>query len=99
LIVVQRFHDYAKDPSPRALALLSLSLCLLAHVRVEGMGLLAVATVALFSLRIFRWSHLRGFGFVYSLIPVFLASRYWQSVAKAHDAEQPLSASLFGGKN
>jgi hypothetical protein len=99
LIVIQRFHDYAKDPSPRALALLSLSLCLLAHVRVEGLGLVAVAGVVVLSLRMFKWSHLRGFGFVYALIPVFLVSRYWQSVAKADDAEQPLSTTLFGRKN
>ncbi len=98
LTVIQRFHDYAKEPSPRALALLSLSLCLLAHVRVEGLGLVAVSMIVLFSLRMFKWSQVRGYGFVYSLIPVFLASRYWQSVAKAHDEEQPLSASLFGKK-
>jgi 4-amino-4-deoxy-L-arabinose transferase-like glycosyltransferase len=96
LVVIHRFRDYAKAPSPRALALLTLSLCLLAHVRVEGLGLVAAALLALFSLRIFRWSHVRGFGFVYSLCPVFLVSRYWQSVAKADDAEQPLSSSLFG---
>jgi len=99
LVAIRGFYDYAKDPSPRALALFSLTLCLLAHVRVEGLGLMAVAGVALLSVRIFRWSHLRGFGFVYSLIPLFLASRYWQSVAKAKDLEQPLSVSLFAWKD
>jgi hypothetical protein len=96
LVVVLSFYDYAKEPSPRSLALLSLHLCLLAHVRVEGLGLLATAAIALLSFRLFRWSQLRGYGFVYSLIPVFLVPRYWQSVAKANDLEQPLSASLFG---
>jgi hypothetical protein len=99
LLVIQNFHDYAKQPSPRALAFLSLSLCFLAHVRVEGLGLVAVAVITLLLLRIFKWSHLRGFGFVYSLTPAFLVVRYWQTVAKAKDAEQPLSASLFGKAN
>jgi hypothetical protein len=96
LVVIQRFYAYVKQPSPRGLALLSLSLCFLIHVRVESMGLAAVATIALLSLGVVKWSHFRGFGFVYSLTPVFLVSRYWQSVAKAHDTEQPLSASMFG---
>jgi 4-amino-4-deoxy-L-arabinose transferase-like glycosyltransferase len=96
LVVIRSFYDYVADPAPRALALLALSLCLLAHVRVEGLALVAVSGVVLLAVRVFRWSHLRGYGFVYSLAPVFLAARYWQSVAKANDAEQPISASLFG---
>jgi hypothetical protein len=41
------------------------------------------------------WAQLRGYGFVYSLMPLFLLPRWWQTIAKAHDTEQPLSASLF----
>lgn len=96
LMVVQSFHSYAEQPSPRALALLALNLCLLLHVRVEGMGLVAVCLVMLFWFRVFRPSHVWGYGLVYSLIPVFLVVRYWQAVAKAHDSEQPLSSSMFG---
>lgn len=96
VVVVQSLHDYAKDPAPRGLALLVLSLCLLMHVRIEGMGLVGVSVVMLIAFRIFRRWHLTGYGLVYSLLPVFLALRYWQAVAKAHDSEQPLSASMFG---
>lgn len=96
LALVQSVHSYAKDPTPRALALVALTMCLLMHVRVESMGLVAVSLVMLAAFRIFRWSHLKGYEFVYSLIPVFLALRYWQTLAKANDQEQPLSAKMFG---
>jgi hypothetical protein len=44
-------------------------------------------------------SELRGYGWLYALFPFFLAPRYWQSIAKAKDAEQPLSAALFSLQN
>jgi 4-amino-4-deoxy-L-arabinose transferase-like glycosyltransferase len=96
LVVVQSFHDYVKQPSPRQLAILSLNLCLLAHVRYEAWALVGVVAIVLLAFRLVRREHLRGFGFVYCLAPLFLLPRYWQTVAKAHDAEQPLSASMFG---
>ena len=95
LVVVASLRDYIDQPSSRQLAALSLTLCLLAHVRYEGWALLGGAATALFALRIVKSEHLRGHGLVYMLMPVFLLPRYWQTVAKAHDAEQPLSASLF----
>jgi hypothetical protein len=95
LLVVQGFHDYVKQPSPRHLAILLLNLCLLVHVRYEAWALLGAAVVVLLGFRLVRRAHLRGFGFVYALVPLFLLPRFWQSVAKANDAEQPLSASLF----
>ncbi len=96
LVIVLSFYDYVKAPSPRGLAILTLNLCLLAHVRYEGGGLLVVAAIVLLGFRLVRWSYLRDFGFVYSLVPVFLLPRYWQAVAKANDSEQPLSTKLFG---
>jgi hypothetical protein len=95
VLVVQGFHDYVKQPSPRRLAILSLNLCLLVHVRYEAWALLGGAIVVLLAFRLVKRAHLQGFGFVYALMPLFLLPRYWQSVAKANDAEQPLSASLF----
>jgi hypothetical protein len=95
LLVVKSFVDYAPDRSPRRLAVFSLHLCLLAHVRYEGWAVLAAAAVVLLAFRMVGWAQLRGFGFVYSLMPLFLLPRWWQTIAKAHDAEQPLSASLF----
>jgi hypothetical protein len=95
LLVVQNFVDYARDRSPRRLAVLALTLCLLAHVRYEGWAVLAVVPVLLLVLRLVGWASLEGYGFVYSLVPLFLLPRWWQTIAKAHDAEQPLSASLF----
>ncbi len=96
LVIVRSFHDYVTQPSPRRLAILTLDLCLLAHVRYEGGALLGLAALLLFGFRTVRWSHLRGFGLLYSVVPLFLLPRYWQAVAKADDAEQPLTAKLFG---
>ncbi len=95
LVTIQSFHDYAKEPSPRLLAILSLNLCLFANVRYEGWALLVVSAVMLVALRLVKRTSFRGFGFVYALVPLFLVPRYWQTVAKADDWEQPLSKSLF----
>jgi hypothetical protein len=95
VLVVKSFVDYARDRLPRQLAVFFLNLCLLAHVRYEGWALLAAAAVVLLALRMVGRAQLRGFGFLYSLLPLFLLPRWWQTIAKAHDAEQPLSASLF----
>jgi hypothetical protein len=95
LTVVRSFLGYATDRSPPRLARLTLDLCFLANVRYESWALLAVVAVLLFAFRLVRRADVRGYGFVYSLVPLFLLPRYWQSIAKAADAEQPLSASLF----
>jgi hypothetical protein len=95
LIIVQSFHDYLKSPTPRRLAILTLNFCLFANVRYEGWALIIVAAVILFALRLVKRDQFRGFGFVYALVPIFLLPRYWQTVAKANDWEQPLSRSLF----
>jgi hypothetical protein len=95
LFVVQSLRDYVEQPSPRRLVLLALTLCLLAHVRYEGWALLAGTALALLALGLVKRDSFRGYGFVYGLLPLFLLPRYWQAVAKAHDAEQPLSTSLF----
>jgi hypothetical protein len=52
--------------------------------------------IVLVAFGLIQREHLRGYAWVYSLIPLLLVPRYWQSVAKAGDGEQPLSASLFG---
>ncbi len=95
LIVIKSFVEYANQNSPKRLAILSLNLCILAHVRYEGWALLLAATAVLLAFRLIRRSQLQGYGLLYSFIPIFLLPRYWQAVAKANDAEQPLSASLF----
>jgi hypothetical protein len=95
LIVIKSFVEYANQDSPKRLAILALHLCILAHVRYEGWALLLAAATVLIAFRLIRRSQLQGYGLLYSFIPIFLLPRYWQAVAKAHDAEQPLSASLF----
>jgi len=99
LIVIKSFVEYTDKSSPKRLAILALHLCILAHVRYEGWALLLVAGLVLLSFRMVRRSQIRGYEALYSLIPVFLAPRYWQAVAKAKDAEQPMSASLFTASN
>jgi len=95
LAVVHSFLDYTTERSPRRLAILTLDLCFLAYVRYESWALFAAVAGVLLAFRTVRRADTRGFGFVYSLVPLFLLPRYWQSVAKANDSEQPLSASLF----
>lgn len=99
LLVIKSFVEFANEKCPRLLAILSLHLCLLAHVRYEGWALLIVAAIVLFAFRMIRRCHVQGYGLLYSFLPIFLLPRYWQAVAKAHDAEQPLSASLFSVSN
>ena len=93
--VVKSFVDYARHGSATGLALLTLHLCLFSHVRYEGIAVLGATAVAVVALGMLRRSHFRGFGWLYSLLPLFLLPRYWQMVAKANDPEQPLSISLF----
>lgn len=99
LIVVKSFIEYANQSTPRRLAILALHLCILAHVRYEGWALLLTAATVLFAFGLIRRRQLRGYGFLYSFIPIFLLPRYWQAVAKARDAEQPMSAALFSVSN
>ncbi len=99
LIVVKSFIEYANQSTPKRLAILALHLCILAHVRYEGWALLLTAAAVLFAFRLVQRRQLRGYGFLYSFIPIFLLPRYWQAVAKARDAEQPMSAALFSVSN
>jgi hypothetical protein len=99
LIVVKSFIEYANQSTPKRLAVLSLNLCVMAHVRYEGWALLITALIVLIAMRMLRRSQVQGYGLLYSFIPIFLLPRYWQAVAKAHDAEQPMSASLFSISN
>ncbi len=95
VVTAQSFWEATKDPSPRRIAVLFLHLCLLANVRYEGWALLLLGLVLVFATRVARLTALRGYGWLYSLSPLLLLPRYWQTVAKADDQEQPLSASLF----
>ncbi len=95
LLVIKAFFDYVTHRSAARLALLTIYMCMLSHVRLEGGGLFVVAAAVLLALRLVRWEQILRYGFVYALAPWFLVMRYWQSIAKARDAEQPLSAALF----
>lgn len=96
LLVVDSFIEYTRDKAPWRLAVLALNLCLLSHVRYEGWAVLFVTGLVLLWLRLVSLATLRPYAWLYAVMPLFLVPRYWQSIAKAKDAEQPLSASLFG---
>jgi len=96
VVVCQSFVEASRQPSSRRVAIVVLNLCLLANVRYEGWALLVLGVVLLVATRILKRTELRGYGWLYSIMPLLLLPRYWQTVAKASDQEQPLSASLFG---
>jgi hypothetical protein len=98
LVAVKHFYDYVKEPTANRLALFWLNLCMLAHVRYEGIGFLVVSLLILFVLRMVKWEQVKPYLFVYAFTPLFLLPRIWQMILKADDAEQPLNASLFGWK-
>jgi hypothetical protein len=97
--VVKSFEEYLRERTPLRLAIYAVTLCLLAHVRYEGWALMLGGAAVPFVLRVVRRESFAGFGWLYASLPLFLLPRYWQTVAKAGDAEQPLSASLFSVKN
>jgi hypothetical protein len=99
LVVFKGFTEFAFEASPRRLVLLALQLCLLAHVRYEGWALVLATVAVLATFRMVRREHIRNYSYLYASLPLFLLPRYWQTVAKAKDAEQPLSAALFSLKN
>jgi 4-amino-4-deoxy-L-arabinose transferase-like glycosyltransferase len=99
LVIVASFYRYVENPSPRSLALLIVELCLFTHVRYEGGALLILTGVVLLAMRRVRGSDLRSYGLLYSFVPLFLLPRYWQAVAKANDAEQPLTTKLFSASH
>jgi 4-amino-4-deoxy-L-arabinose transferase-like glycosyltransferase len=96
VVAVNSFVDYTRSRSAWGFAMFSLNLCFLAHVRYEGWALLAASVGVVFSLRVVKISQLRSHAWLYAVLPLLLVPRYWQAIAKAKDAEQPLSASLFG---
>ncbi|MFZ5890277.1 MAG: hypothetical protein ACOY0T_04340 [Myxococcota bacterium] len=95
LIAIKSFAEFLRDRTPARLALYALTLCLVAHVRYEGWALLLIGVVVPAALRLIKRELLVGYGWLYACVPLFLLPRYWQTIAKAGDAEQPLSASLF----
>jgi len=99
LVVFKGFVEFSNDSSPRRLALLALQLCMLAHVRYEGWALVMATVAVLLVSRMVRREHFHRYACLYGFLPIFLLPRYWQTVAKANDAEQPLSATLFSLKN
>ncbi|MBN2192586.1 MAG: hypothetical protein JW751_07190 [Polyangiaceae bacterium] len=96
VVSVHNLVEASRVPAPRRIALVVLSLCLLANVRYEGWALLLLGGLLLVATRVATVSGLRGFGWLYSILPLLLLPRYWQTIAKAGDSEQPLSTSLFG---
>jgi hypothetical protein len=99
LLVINGFMDYVRATSPARLAALVLHLCLLAHVRYEGWAIAFAVGAVLIFFKLVQRAELRGFGWIYALFPFFLLPRYWQSIAKAKDAEQPLSTAMFSLQN
>ena len=71
LIVIKSFIEFANQNSPKRLAILALHLCILAHVRYEGWALFIAASVVLLAFRMVRRDQLRGYGPLYSIIPIF----------------------------
>ena len=88
-----------RQPTANRLALLWLNLCMLAHIRYEGAASLVVAFVVLFALRMVKWEQVKPYAYVYAFTPLFLLPRFWQTILKADDGEQPLNATLFGWKD
>lgn len=97
--VVKSFEEYLRERTPLRLAIYAVTLCMLAHVRYEGWALMLGGALVPLVLRLLKRESFDGFGWLYACLPLFLLPRYWQTVAKAGDAEQPLSASLFTLKN
>jgi len=96
VVSLQSYCAASREPTPRRVAVTVLHLCLFANVRYEGTALLLLGGLLLVATRVVTRASLAGFGWLYSTLPLLLLPRYWQSIAKADDAEQPLSASLFG---
>ncbi|MGO9289157.1 MAG: hypothetical protein ACLQIJ_10435 [Polyangia bacterium] len=99
LVCIKHFLDYASEPTANRLALLWLNLCMLAHIRYEGAASLVAAFAVLFALRMVKWEQVKPYAYVYAFTPLFLLPRFWQTILKANDGEQPLNATLFGWKD
>ena len=95
LLVLKSFLDHCLKPSADTLALLWLYLCMSTHVRYEGILTQAITFVALFALRLVRWSDIRPRLLLYVVSPLLLLPRFWQAIVKANDQEEPLSITLF----
>lgn len=99
LLILKSFDDFLQERTPDRFALYVLNLCLFAHVRYEGWAITLVGLAVPLALRLVNRKILAGYGWLYAGMPLFLLPRYWQALAKAKDAEQPLSASLFTVKD
>lgn len=99
LLILKSFEEFLRDRTPARFALYVLNLCLFAHVRYEGWAFTLLGLAVPLALGVVKRRVLAGYGWLYAAMPLFLLPRYWQAVAKADDAEQPLSASLFTFKD
>lgn len=99
LLILKSFEEFLRERTPTRFALYVLNLCMFAHVRYEGWALTLVGLAVPLALRLVKRRELAGYGWLYAAMPLFLLPRYWQALAKAKDAEQPLSASLFTVKD
>ena len=95
VLVLKSFYEHSRNPNEETLSFLWLYLCMMTHMRYEGMLTHALATGALIALRLVKWSYIKPRLLFYSVTPLILLPRFWQAVVKAKDQEQPLSTSLF----
>lgn len=99
LLVLKGVLDVLREDSPRALALLWLTLCLFAEVRYESALFLPLVVLFLLAQRKVTWTRMRPYVLVYALTPVYLLPRVGQAVLRGNVPEQEPGIVPFSVEN
>ncbi len=99
LLVINSLFDFSRDQSPAKLAILWMNLCMFAEIRYETALFIPLLLALLLLFKMFNWSTLRPYAFVYALTPVYLLPRIWQALLRGAVPEQEPGAVTFSLEN
>jgi len=99
LLVIKSLFDFSRDQSPAKLAILWMNLCMFAEIRYETALFIPLVLALLLLFKMFNWSTLRPYAFIYALTPAYLLPRIWQAQLRGIVPEQEPGAVTFSLEN
>jgi hypothetical protein len=99
LLVIRSFLDHSREPTPERLAVLWMDLCIFAEARYETALFVPPVVALLLIFKLMRWQLMQPFALIYSLTPVYLLPRIWQSILRGNVPEQDPGTITFSVHN
>jgi hypothetical protein len=99
MLVIKSFLDHSRNPTPERLAVLWMNLCMFAEARYETALFVPPVVALMLIFKLMRWQYMRPFALIYSLTPVYLLPRIWQSIIRGNVPEQDPGTVTFSAHN